>query len=104
MHFIQNSWFAVYSIWIILLTLGVVGIISYVHNRQKYLNKIAVYFSITLLTALAFSFNSERSLFISAKQIDLSAINNSDNQVESPSLVNTAFRYIGFILRDKISD
>ncbi len=104
MHFIQNSWFAVYSIWLLLLILGVVGIISYVHNRRKFLIRVAIYFGITFLAALAFSFNSDRSLFINSRQISLSEISKNDREVASPSLLNSAFRFIGSVLRDKISN
>ncbi len=103
MHFIQNSWFAVYSIWLVLLTLGVVGIIAHIHNRRRYLRRIAVYFSVTFVLAITFSFQTDRSIFINSDQLSISKPNNGQ-QVENPSLLNSAFRFIGSVLRDKISN
>lgn len=104
MHFIQNSWFVVYSIWLLALILGVVGIILYIHNRQVFLRKIAVYFSITFVSAMVFSFSAEKSVFLDSRQISLTEMKNDNKTVESPSLLNGAFRFIGSILRDKISN
>jgi hypothetical protein len=103
MHFIQNSWFAVYSIWFLLLVLGVIGIISYIHNRPKFLRRIGVYFSITFLFATVFTFTGSRSVFVDSKQINLSELK-QDREVESPSLVTNVFRMVGSMLRDKISN
>ncbi len=104
MHFIQNSWFVVYSIWLLVFILGVVGIILYIHNRQAFLRKVAVYFSLAFVSAMVFSFSSEKSVFLDGRQIGISEIKHEDKTVESPSLLNGAFRFIGSILRDKISN
>jgi hypothetical protein len=84
--------------------MGVVGVISYVNHRRKFLKRVTVYFCITFITALAFSFNTDRSLFISSRQIKLTELNKNDQEVAGPSLLNSAFRFIGSMLRDKISN
>lgn len=84
--------------------MGVVGVILYVQNRQRFLKKIAVYFTLTFFVALSFSFDSERSIFMPNKQINMSELNNDDSQVESPSVISSAFRFLGSLLKDKISN
>ena len=104
MHFIQNSWFVVYSVWLLLMMLGVIGIIAYVHNRPRFLKRVLVYFTITFMAALTFSFHNDNSILLNNQAIRLTEIRNNENEVESPSILNNAFRFLGTLLKDKISN
>ncbi|MBK7690101.1 MAG: hypothetical protein IPJ31_02935 [Bacteroidetes bacterium] len=104
MHFFQNSWFLAYGSWFLLLILGTIGIIAYIHNKHKFLRRIAVYFTITLFFGISVSLNSQRSLFVSAATPTSLELNNGEREMESPSLMTNLFRLIGSMLRDKISN
>ncbi len=104
MHFFQNSWFLAYGSWFLLLILGTIGIIAYIHNRQKFLRRIAVYFVATLFFGAIISISSQKSLFISSATSNSLSINKAESEIESPSLMTNLFRMVGSMLRDKISN
>lgn len=104
MHYIQNSWFMINGMWIILIMLLALAVIAYMNNRLALLKKLTVSFVsvFILLVTLHIALPSLNTSVDTASVFTEKAM--EQTQVSSSSIFNSAIDFVLSVLRDKVSD
>ncbi len=104
MHYIQNSWFVINGLWIILIMLVALAVIAYMNNRLALLKKMTVSFVsvFILLVTLHIALPSLHTSVDSTSVFTEKAM--EQTQVSSSSIFNSAIDFVLSVLKDKVSD
>lgn len=104
MHLIQNTWLAVYIVWLMLL-LFIFSTIFFQY-KLKFIRykKISFYIFFTLIFITLFTFNADYNIFLDYDNLLINDFENTKNQVENPSVIHSIFNFISSIIKEKISN
>ena len=103
MHFIQNHWFVVYSVWLLLFFVAVVAVIFYINNKNRLFQKSFATCSVLFIVMLFVSFQTKSHFIKNAPLASFSEIKN-ENKIESSSILNNLFHFASAIFKEKLNN
>jgi hypothetical protein len=104
MHYIQNNWFVMNWLWMIILCIVGVALVAYINNRTVLLKKSLVSLTTILVITLSISFTNVKVNPITLETTIMNSISDNNNQVESSGIFSKAFNLMLDVLKDRIAD
>jgi hypothetical protein len=104
MHYIQNNWFVMNWLWMIILCAIGVALVAYINNRTVLLKKSLVSLTAILVITLSISFTNVKVNPITLETTIMNSISDNNNQVESSGIFSKAFHLMLDVLKDRIAD
>jgi|688.fasta_scaffold415542_3 amino acid permease len=104
MHYIQNNWFVMNWLWMIILCIVGVALVAYINNRTVLLKKSLVSLTAILVITLSISFTNVKVNPITLETTIMNSISDNNNQVESSGIFSKAFNLMLDVLKDRIAD
>ncbi len=104
MHYIQNSLFINYGLWLLSFLFLMVCVIFYIQNNKPSLRKaIAVFFAFLFLNLIA-HFSIAKVATISNEETTMNTLKVNQNRIQSTSSVLYVLHFLKNMISSKISE